>query len=616
MCGLIGEVTSSVTASELFGELQRLSVSRGPDQQGYWTNHANCQMGFNRLAILDVSENGLQPMVSPSGRYVMVFNGEIYNYRDLQLEYHINSASLRSTSDAEVLVHLIEKLSIGEFVSVLNGMFAICIYDSHMNEVHLIRDFAGIKPLFYGVHDTGIVFSSQFDQVFKHPLFKGQLELRPEIMKEYFGLGYMHAPNTVFKNIFQVRPGEWITWSDDTKTIVRKKLYYTWTESDSVKETDPELPLTFIDEFTRIISDQLNADVKVAAFLSGGIDSPLVAAISHQLATETEAFTFGIRGDTLDESQDAKALADQIGIAHTIETVSRADLLNSVNDHFSGMPEPFGDYSSLPTYLITKKASAFAQVMMSGDGGDEMFWGYPRFMRAVDHFNWFRIPQKPAGLLAKAARRFNNQVSSAVGITGNFGEWTLSKQIHLTDLDSLFPDVSFSSELMDDYSSDRVTSKRKTLRYLKKNEFYGHLQKVLRKVDLMSMANSLEVRVPFLDKRMIAFSNNISPELTLRHRDPKIVLKKALKRLLPSADISDTKRGFTVPVDHWLRNELREDVEQMILHQPIYGAEHLDSERLKQLVMEKLNDSKGNLWGIWHVYAWQKWAYGQELVIK
>lgn len=222
MCGFFGEFTNILSSKEDFKNLLDLSNHRGPDQQDVWKDDI-CQLGFNRLSILDLSENGKQPLASPSGKFILVFNGEVYNYKELQRKYAILDSELRSQSDTEILAHLIEKIQIHEFASELNGMFAISVYDIENKKIHLIRDFAGIKPCYYGLNEKGFVFASQFDQVFKHPFFKSK-QLRPEIMKEFLGLGYMHAPNTVFENIFQVEAGFYVTYDFETKSIKKQNI--------------------------------------------------------------------------------------------------------------------------------------------------------------------------------------------------------------------------------------------------------------------------------------------------------------------------------------------------------------------------------------------------------
>lgn len=612
MCGFLGEISNNLLDVKSFKKLLDLSVNRGPDQQGFWKNTI-CQLGFNRLSILDLSENGKQPLISPSGKFAMVFNGEIYNYKDIQTKYGIEATDLRSSSDTEILSHLLEKVSIEDFAKELNGMFAIVVYNIEANILHLIRDFAGIKPLFYGLHNDGIVFASQFDQIFQHTAFSDK-KLRPEIMKEYFGLGYMQAPNTVFQNIFQVEPSQIVTWNGDSQRNLTKLKYYDWKISRMIIESSSEVVEKFDSIFSRVVKNQLNADVPVATFLSGGIDSPLVSAYAKQHQPNIKAFTFGIDDLQHDESDIAKKIASQLELNHHVEKSSEKDILSILDLHFKGLSEPFGDYSSLPTYLITKKAKEHATVMLSGDGGDELFWGYPRFLKSINHLYWFKLPLLLRKIIVPFYRKYYKQTSSAIDKFSLYEHWILSKQIHFPQLDRFLPNVSFSKELQNVYAFSTPISKTNALNYLKQNEFFAHLQRVLRKVDLMSMSNSLEVRVPFLDKEVIAFSNTIIPEYGISHTKPKLVLRKLLYKFVDKKITELPKRGFSVPIESWLKKELKEDVKNIVLNQSFYGREFIDENYL-QVIVANFFESKNttNHCAIWHLYAWQKWAKNYDL---
>lgn len=613
MCGFLGEISVELLKRLEFKKLLDLSVSRGPDQQGFWKDDS-CQLGFNRLSILDLSENGKQPLLSPSGNFAMVFNGEVYNYKDIQKKYNIPDAVLRSSSDSEILSHLIEKVSLEQFASELNGMFAISIWDIAQQQLFLIRDFSGIKPLYYGLHDEGIVFASQFDQIFQHMAFHDK-KLRPEIMKEFFGLGYMPAPNTVFANIFQVEPGQFLVWDFHSKKIVERKKYYEWKANPEIKETESNTIAQFSEYFKKTIKSQLHADVPVATFLSSGIDSTLVTLYAKENKDDICAFTFGVSDPEFDETSKAKEYAKILAVNHLVESCSSEDLLQSIDIHFQSMPEPFGDYSSIPTYLITKKATQFATVMLSGDGGDELFWGYPRYMKSVAQAHWFKYPLWLRKMIVPVFRKKNKQLSSALDLMARFSDWILYKQIHFTHLDKLFPKTNFSTELQKIYNFKRSNTKENVLLYLKENEFYGHQQRTLRKVDLMSMANSLEVRVPFLDKEMIRFSNTIIPQLGIEHAIPKFILKEDLYCHIDQNMVNKKKKGFSVPIEKWLKNELKEDFIKTVIKIPFYGSESLNSEYLHTLVDDFYqNKTNANPWGMWHLYAWQKWAINHKLI--
>ena len=286
-------------------------------------------------------------------------------------------------------------------------MYAIAIVDSFNNTVSLVRDFAGIKPLFYGLSDNGIVFASQFDQIFKHSWHRNALKLRPKIMKEYFGFGFMRAPNTIYEHIFQVEPGELIQLSNEGKRVKKTHLKFPKYSSESGKGKPEKTYNTVLKE---AVSKQLLSDVPLASFLSGGIDSPLITAVAKEVNQDIEAFTFGIDIENFDESKKAISYAKHLKINHTLDNVNENEIVSYIDEHFKYFSEPFGDFSSIPTYLITKKARMSHTVMLSGDGGDELFFGYPRLLDISKKRYWFKIPfiiRKP---IIKILNKFSEHI--------------------------------------------------------------------------------------------------------------------------------------------------------------------------------------------------------------
>ncbi|MBU3677881.1 MAG: asparagine synthase (glutamine-hydrolyzing), partial [Chitinophagaceae bacterium] len=360
-----------------------------PDMDGYYSDEQRFRFGFKRLAILDLSEAGNQPMLSRDGEWVMLMNGEVYNYKELHAQ--IGSPPLRSGTDTEVVLEVFLSVGFVEGIKRLNGMFAISLYHIPSGKLYLGRDFAGIKPLYYGVRNNTIVFGSQFNQVFKHALYQRKLNLRSEIMKEYFAFGYQHAPNTVFQDIWQLKPGEFLIWDNVACQLETKELYHHWQETPINFETNADMPAQTNAVLKQVVKAQLHADVPVATFLSGGIDSPLITAHAVKQYNRIEAFTVRVDDQKFNESEIAKQYAEQLNVKQIIESFTEDDLLQVVDEHFQHIPEPMGDYSSIPTYLITKRARRYATVMLSGDGGDELFWGYPRFLyfsQQAHYFNW------------------------------------------------------------------------------------------------------------------------------------------------------------------------------------------------------------------------------------
>jgi asparagine synthase (glutamine-hydrolysing) len=603
MCGFLAEFSfegQPQIDSEDFKTLLLRSRHRGPDNTSVFKQN-NFQLGFNRLAILDTSNKGNQPKVSPSGRYHIVFNGEIYNFKALSEAYNLHD--LNSTSDTEVIIHLLDKIGVKQTLSLLNGMFAITIIDTQTNLFFLARDFAGIKPLFYGIKPNGVVAASQFDQIYKHPWFKQDLKLRADTVKEYFGFGYMQAPNTIYEDVYQVNPGELIQIDFKGNTIKTHILIFDKCNTKKTIKSNISLEDTLKDAVKR----QLVSDVSVATFLSGGIDSPLISAYAKKAQPDIEAFTIKVNDPKLNESDIAKAYAEHLQLQQVIVSLEDSDILKSIEQHFYAFSEPFGDYSSIPTYVITREAKNRHTVMLSGDGGDELFFGYPRMRDILNKRLWFKIPYILRKVLAK--------VTNSLGITKTwapyfktFESFVINKHLHVSQfvLDQAFPESGFSKEMNQLYQFEN-SSRKQLLQQLRWNEFYAHMQRVLVKVDRSSMQHSLEVRVPFLDKKSIQKAWELTSDLK-----EKTDLKKPLKELLyneiPKSIINTKKMGFSVPLYDWLHNTLKADVETHVFDQPFYGEAIMDVSVLQQYVTDFYDKKHNNSWGVWHIYAWQKWA--------
>lgn len=543
MCGFLGEYSfnNNLSDTKSFTELLSLSKHRGPDSTNINTGE-NYRLGFNRLALLDLSAAGEQPKKSPSQRYHLVYNGEVYNFKELIVKYGLQN--LHSTSDTEVVLHLLDKIGVEETVNVLNGMFAIAIIDTEKNELYITRDFAGIKPLYFGVNDSGVVFASQFDQVFKHAWFKNELKLQPEVVQEYFAFGYMAAPNSIYENIFQIKPGELVKICGKGKTIKKNIVQFPKETSLNSNYDIENLKLTL----KKSVKLQLNTERSLASFLSGGVDSSLVSSYAKEQKDDIQAFTLKVNDKKHNESEYAASYAQHLNINHEIVTVDKKVLLLIIEEHFKAFNEPFGDYSSIPTYLVTKKASQYHTAMLSGDGGDELFWGYPRMYDLLRKSRWFKMQPFVRKNLVRITNRLkitNTYAPFAKDLETFWRDWHVKLPRQL--LSSAF-DVGFSKEINALYRIDKKYNKKQIQHFLRWNEFYGHLQRILIKVDRTSMKNSLEVRVPLLDKNVIEESWDVFFPI-----DGLTDLKKPLKELLlkkiPPDLIMEKKKGFSVPIE-------------------------------------------------------------------
>ena len=607
MCRIFGNISSSsqLPAKEVFEWLTRLSQKGGPDHTGYFTNDS-CQLGFNRLSILDTSDRGNQPIVSPSGRYVLMLNGEIYNFRDLTEEYSLSG--LRSGSDAEVVAHLLDKVAMEKVPGLLNGMFGISVWDTHKKELHLFRDFAGIKPLFYGHSTYGLVFSSQFNQILLHPWFR-EWNWSDTGLREYLQFGFMPAPGTVAECVYQLLPGQWLRYTAETNTLATG-VYQHFFDSDKAvtPETSPEQADRGASVLKDAVARQLVSDVPLGIFLSGGVDSALMAAMASRVRPDVETLTIGFDQKIYDESPKAAEYARILGVKNQCIMLSDSELLKLFDEHNEAQTEPFADYSSLPTYLVSKAAATRFKVMLSGDGGDELFWGYPRFRTFAKSASYFSIPtsfgRRVAGRLLKSA---------GSDITGfmyarSVGEANMHfhSYLHPAFLDKVWPDSAVSERTLQDYqfSGHRKTD---TLLHLRQNEFYQHLQKILVKVDRMSMANALEVRVPLLDREVLRLAETIRPELCSTHTTLKYLLKKILGQYIPAEVIEQQKKGFTPPLRIWARTILRDQIGDLLftgsdISMPVSGKSELF-----EYGISYLRGEHENLEGMWTLYSLVQW---------
>jgi asparagine synthase (glutamine-hydrolysing) len=609
MCGIFGEYSfgGQLLAEKEFRELNKLSRLRGPDMDRILRYKNEIQFGFNRLAILDLSEAAMQPGSSPSGRYFFVLNGELYNYKELQKKYQITQERLRSRADTEIFAQLLDLLPIKDCIDELNGMFALAVYDSREKRLYLSRDFAGIKPLYYAKHSGGIVFASQFDQVFKHPACK-EKNICHQSLSDYLQLGYIPAPNTLYKNISQVQPGETLVFGENENHVLLRKHFFSG-ERGNISETESPGVDALIATLEKVIGRQLRSDLKVGSFLSGGIDSPLITAITKKVQKNLETFSIGFRDKELDESAFIKNYAEALKVSNRIEFYDSSELLSNIDAHFSAYSEPFGDFSSLPTMHLAGMAKKHFTVILSGDGGDELFWGYPRFLHAVTHAGYFRYPHVLRKFFPGTARLFGKKLSYGIQ-EKNFTDWILEKHSHNKKkwIREILPDFENSDFVKSLYHYDKGSNKAQDiLLWLRKNEFYGHLQRVLLKVDRASMYHSLEVRVPFLDQDILNFAEALIPSLQ-KHKRPKILLKNALQKVMGDhPNINQKKIGFSPPIGTWLRNTLAPDLMDLLVHQDPYPANTFNRPLLTSYIMDFMKGKHNNYWGVWIFYALQKW---------
>ncbi len=609
MCGIAGEIciNGRSHSGANWQYISDLMQRRGPDDDGLWTAEDKvCTLVFRRLAILDLSPTGHQPMVSDNERYTLVFNGEVYNFRELRKKLEAKNITFRSSGDSEVVLHALIEWG-RDALDLFNGMFALAFYDKVKRSLLLARDHAGIKPLYYMQTPQGVAFASQYDQILAHPWRQG-LPVSHDALALYLRLSYIPAPYALLKNTHMLEPGSWL--EVQSSGAVKQGKYYSFPQYQIPSISGNEAYEAVNAAISSAVKRQLVSDVPVASFLSGGIDSPLITAKMREFSNSSiEAFTIGSGEEATDESTDAAIYAKEIDVKHIIKHVTSNEALAMLDNVIASCGEPFGDYSSFPTMLVSQIASEKYKVILSGDGGDELFWGYTR--RAADMINhasgfknpyWQRNAQwalKKVGLLdmPHALRRYST-----------FGHWQRDKHTHLSEslLGNIFTKLPAwpDSYPVFNYMGGETDASAQWLRW---NEFTCHLNMVLLKVDRASMFHSIEVRVPLLDREVISIATKVDWQscLDIKNMQGKLPLRHALTRY--TSHQTSAKRGFSIPMGDWLRTSLKSTFERALLDRTDILGMELDRNALHKIYKQHMSGQIDLAWGLWPLLSLSLW---------
>lgn len=576
-----------------------LMARRGPDSDGLWSDGSHCLFGFRRLAVLDVSAAAHQPMCTPCGRYALVYNGELYNFRELRRSLEGRGIQFRSTGDAEVVLHALAEFGV-EALEQFNGMFALGFYDAREKRLLLARDHAAIKPLYLLRHQDGLLFGSQYDQIVSHPWAAGR-SVNDAALSLYLNLGYIPPPYALMAGSEALSGGSWMTV--DVAGREEHGRHFTFPRQ-------PEPTLRGAEAYDAVdaaikgaVRRQMVSDVPVGVFLSGGIDSPLVAAMMREATNATiPAFTIGTNGDEFDESPDARRYAAAIGLDLEVRHVGSMDVLAMIDDVVDARQEPHDDSSIFPMLVASHLAREKVTVVLSGDGGDDLFWGYPARMiaplRQVEEYGVkARVQQWITGRGSRG-----RAVDGALGVA-HFRRQRFVSENHLTsvfpDLPTLPPDFT----LFDFHGEGR----RALAQWTRWNEFSGHLGGVLQKVDRGSMHASLEVRVPLLDREVVSVAALVDWQscMDIDSGVGKLPLREALRRRVPFQTVA--KRGFEVPMGQWLRSTLRPLFEDLVLaRQELLGLP-MDRAALATVFHEHVTHASDATYFLWRLLSLALW---------
>ncbi len=561
MCGFAGVFSFNDQAADLHSLTEKATASlkhRGPDAKGLFSN-VNYSVGHSRLKIIDTSALAAQPMQEPAGRYVLVFNGEIYNFRELKAELQQAGVKFVSKSDTEVLLNMYIKYG-KACLKRLDGEFAFAIYDKQEKELFLARDRFGIKPLYYCIDADKIIFGSEIRLFREYGISR---EIDRDSLRTYFHLNYLPAEVTIFSNIRKQKSASGMLIKGNGQMVFEK--YY------SVKERNDHSgePAKIVRELLeRSVERRLISDVPLGSFLSGGIDSTIITGIASGMKKDLETFSVSFPDTKMfDESEYAEEASRHFGTSHHRIEVRNRDLMDSMQFIFQHLDEPFADSSALPVQLLCRGTAKHLKVVLSGDGADEIFAGYNKH-----EAEWLIRNQKTAQKLLSATGKLAGLLPSSresklgnsirklrkfskySGLPASERYWSLAG---FPDSPKILIENSKQGEVSDlqfDHAGSMEEILLLDIALVLEND-------MLVKIDRMSMANSLEVRVPFLSHELISYAANLPSDLKINSSGRKLILKNAFRGFIPERILKRKKQGFEVPLLQWFRGELREMIE-------------------------------------------------------
>jgi asparagine synthase (glutamine-hydrolysing) len=626
MCGISGELRfrgqPPVERQATLAMRDEL-LHRGPDSEGVYVDpQGRAALGFRRLRIIDLSANASQPMSNEDGSVWVAFNGEIYNYRKLREGLVARGHQFRSHSDTETIVHLYEEKG-ADAIADLDGMFALAIWDERRGRLLLARDRAGKKPLFYYRDAQRLAFSSEMKSFFAHPEI--DMDVDPEAVPYYFIYGYVPSPHTFYRHTRQLEPGTLMTIDADGE--VAQRTYWSFPSVPAVREP-MSIPSRGVatervrELVTAAVERRLESDVPLGAFLSGGVDSSIIVGLMSQMMKEpVKTFSIGFEGDpAYDETSYARVVAKRFGTDHTEfkVTPSDVDLVEKLIWHHDG---PFGDSSAVPTYIVSQLTRQHVTVVLTGDGGDELFAGYIRFYAAVlseqlpksfgrmMHGVLGALPTPPNDRhpMARAQRFFKNM---SLPFYERITRWN---SLFYADLDRLLqPDFVRSLPPIDPlrYMASSLGAMEPLTplgRVLHVNFTSYLLDDLLVKMDRCSMANSLEARAPFLDRELIEYVVTLPDHYKLEGRRTKAILKDAFADLLPPEIQTRGKMGFGVPLGTWFRGDLRSYLGDLLLAPNARYTPYVSPAYVHDLVERHLSrrENLGNQ--LWSILCFELW---------
>jgi asparagine synthase (glutamine-hydrolysing) len=652
MCGILGiyQINNKPISKDLFLDSLEYLSNRGPDETGYQEfniNGCNLKFGHKRLSILDLSKNGNQPMSSSNYKYSIVFNGEIYNHLNLRKNIeNIENISWKSNSDTETLIEYISVFGLDKTLNDIRGMFAFCLFDIHKNELYFARDISGEKPLYLMFDDNFFNFSSTLKPLMF--LAQKKIKLNKISISKFLNFNYIPSPLSIFQSCFKLPPATYIKINlnlfkskifNDFNDLVNSKgvdCFNYWkitNQNQSIKKNDDKSIIDNTESLLeKSVNNQLISDVPLGVFLSGGVDSSLILSLINKNYNKINTFTMGFDFDEYDESKYALKIANYFKTNHMQYNCSKKDFLDTISEVPLAYDEPFADSSQIPTMLISKLTKKDVKVVLGGDGGDELFGGYNRYLIANKY--WYLVEFLPIFLRNKILKlikklNFNDFSLFIKFLTFVFNDKSTlkNKSIKIYSKLSLIENkLSFYKSFVTEWGNDSKVidffdnSSNKFENFynndrgsrienlMMKSDFVSYLpDDILTKVDRASMHYGLEARNPFLDKDVIEYAFNMEIDKKIHKGETKFILKKILEKYLPREYFIRPKHGFGVPIKNWLKNELNDWTLDNISKSSCDMHGFFNYDIVKKTYKEHLVNGINNEHKLWSIIQFNQW---------
>jgi asparagine synthase (glutamine-hydrolysing) len=642
MCGITGFMTSASNlslsdATAVGKSMVETLTHRGPDQEGIWTEESSLVLAHRRLAVLDLSASASQPMTSDCGRYVIVFNGEIYNHRDIRSQ--LCKEDWRGTSDTETLLAAFQTWGVSRTLQKIVGMFAIALWDRHVKELTLARDRFGEKPLFYGWQGGSLLFGSELKSLTVHPGWQGELDRNALTL--YVKFGYVPLPLSIWRGISKLPPGSFLTLPLDLDIGELPKPIYFWRAVDLINlgETHTVDDVAAVKDLELVLGDaisgQMVADVPIGAFLSGGVDSSAVVALMQQQTTiPVKTFSIGFSESGYDEAKYAQAVATHLGTDHSELYVSGSDAFEVIPKLPDMYDEPFADSSQIPTFLIASLARTDVTVSLTGDGADELFGGYNRHVLGPSILKFLgflplmlrRIATHSITAVSPSTWDFLAQLIPGKSTQPMFGDRAhkLANILTVRDLEEMYTrlvsyELNPGSIVIGSNSgplNQPLWAKQEMMKVdcidqrgrMMFNDTLAYLtDDILCKVDRAAMSASLETRAPFLDHRVAEFAWGLPTNMKIREGSSKWLVRQLLYKYVPKDLIERPKQGFGVPIGEWLRGPLRDWAEYHLAEPRLREQGFLYAEPIRLRWKDHLKGRRNWQHFLWNVLMFQVW---------